>query len=119
MSNANVAWLIAYLAMLALVIGGLWYGRSQALAVYGSNEAQTDWDAWRDDATQMAEQPGPVKRRAPKSAQPPALVLMRDHIVACAALSLVLSSVLFATFMFFVRGAIAPRKPYVDRSFNP
>ena len=50
---------------------------------------------------------GPVKRRVPKSAEPPALKLMRDHFGVCLGLSLVLSSVLFGTFMIFVRGAIA------------
>ena len=114
MKPSLLVWLLAYLAMLALVLGGLWYGRSQALAVYGSNQAQTDWDAWRGDATKMAEQTGPVKRRAPKSAEPPALVLMRDHFLVCAALSLVLSSVLFATFMFFTRGALHSPTPRPD-----
>jgi hypothetical protein len=107
MKPSTYVWLAAYLAVLAAVVGGLFYGRQQALAVYGSNQAQTNWDAWRGDATKMAQQPGPVKRRAPKSAEPPALVLMRDHFVACAALSLVLSSVLFVTFMFFIRGALS------------
>jgi len=53
----------------------------------------------------MAEQPSVVKRRAPKSAQPPALVLMRDYFAVCLGGALVLSTVLFATFMMLVRGA--------------
>jgi len=115
----NVAWLLAYLILLALVIGGLVYGRQQALAVYGSQQAQNDWDQWRGDAKKMAQQPGPVKRREPKSAEPPALVLMRDHFAACLGLAVVLSSVLFGTFMFFLRGAMTPQTPFVDRSLNP
>ncbi len=106
MKPSSYAWLAAYLAVLAAVVGGLLYGRQQALAVYGTAQEQTNWDAWREGATKMADEPGPVKRRAPKSAEPPALVLMRDYFIACAALSLVLSSVLFGTFMFFIRGAI-------------
>ena len=50
---------------------------------------------------------GPVKRREPKSLEPPALVLMRDHFAVCLGLALLLSTVLFGTFMFFVRGALA------------
>jgi hypothetical protein len=53
----------------------------------------------------MADDASPVKRRPPKSPQPPALLLMRDYFGVCLALAIVLSSVLFATFMFFVRGA--------------
>ena len=119
MRTVNIAWVLAYFTMLALVIGGLIYGRQQALAVYGSQQAQSDWDQWRGDAKKMAEQPGPVKRREPKSAQPPALVLMRDRFAVCLALAVVLSSVLFGTFMIFLRGAMTPQKPFVDRSFNP
>ena len=103
----SLGWLLAYLTVMAMVCAGLVYGRQQALAVYGSESAQGEWNAWRADAKEMALGAGPVKRREPKSLEPPALVLMRDHFVACLALALVLSSVLFCTFMFFVRGAIA------------
>jgi hypothetical protein len=102
-----VLWLLAYFAMLAAVAGGMFYGRAQAVAVYGSGDAQTEWNAWRDDARNMVGSAGPVKRREPQSAEPPALVLMRDHFGACLGLSLVLSSVLCGTFMVLVRGALA------------
>jgi hypothetical protein len=81
--------------------------RENAVETYGSDEAQTEWDQWRTDAKDMAMGAGPVKRREPKSLQPPALVLMRDHFAACLGLALLLSTVLFGTFMFFVRGAMA------------
>jgi hypothetical protein len=98
--------LAAYVAMLAGVVSGMWHLRAEALAVYGTAEAQAEWDAWREDATKMAEQPSVVNRRAPKSAQPPALVLMRDHFAVCLSLAIVLSTVLFGTFMILVRGAM-------------
>ena len=103
----SLGWLLAYLAVMALVASGLVYGRGQALATFGTDEAQSEWDTWRADAKEMALGAGPVKRREPKSLEPPALVLMRDHFAACLALALVLSTVLFGTFMFFVRGALA------------
>jgi len=102
----SLAWLLAYLVVLGLVIGGLLYGRQQALETYGAEQAQTDWDTWRSDAKDMAMGAGPVKRREPRSREPPALVLMRDHFAACLALALLLSTVLFGTFMFFIRGAL-------------
>jgi hypothetical protein len=104
-------WLLAYFAVLAAVVGGMAYGRAQARAVYGTGAAQSDWDAWRDDARRMTGAEGPVKRRAPRSAEPPALVLMRDHFGACLGLALVLTSILFGTFMVFVRGALAAPDP--------
>jgi hypothetical protein len=98
----SLAWLLAYLTVMVLVTAGLVYGRRQALATYGTEQAQTEWNAWRTDAQGA----GPVKRREPKSLQPPALVLMRDHFAACLALALLLSTVLFGTFMFLIRGTL-------------
>jgi hypothetical protein len=106
-SLTNTGWLLAYVAILALVVSGVFYGRAQALAIYGSQEAQAQWDTWRDDAKQMSDGPGPVTRRVPKSAEPPALVLMRDHFAVCLAGSVLLTSVLFGTFMVFIRGAFS------------
>jgi hypothetical protein len=91
--------------MAAAVIGGMVRMRAMAIEVYGTAEAQAEWDTWREDAEKMAEQPSVVKRRAPKSVQPPALVLMRDYFGVCLSGALVLSTVLFATFMMLVRGA--------------
>jgi len=106
---ASLAWLIAYLLTIGAVVAGAFYGRQRALAVYGSVEAQSEWNAWRQDAVKMAEQPAVVKRRAPESREPPALVLMRDHFGVCLTIGVVLSSVLFGTFMILVRGAMQSR----------
>jgi hypothetical protein len=114
-SLADLLWLLAYAAVLAGVIGALVKVRRDVTAVYGTQGAQTEWDQWRADATEMADGAGPVKRRAPKSAEPPALVLMRDHFAACLGLSLLLSTVLFGTFMFFLRGALKSDHASVKR----
>jgi hypothetical protein len=108
-SWAVAGWLAAYVVVLALVVGGVSYMRLVAMAVYGTAEAQTEWDVWRSDAKKLAEQPYPVKRRVPKSVEPPALVLMRDYFGVCLAVAVVLSSVLFGTFMMLVRGAMGNR----------
>src|SRR5688572_1426518 len=105
-----VVWLATYVLLVGAVVGGMLFARQQALATYGTAGAQAEWDAWREDAKRLAEESGPVKRRVPKSAAPPALVLMRDHFGVCLGLALVLSTVLFGTFMLLVRGAISPRR---------
>ena len=110
-SVANLLWAIAYLAVMAAVGGAMLQLRSDVSAAYGTEAAQTEWDDWRQDAKKMSSGTGPVKRREPKSAEPPALVLMRDHFAVCLGGSLLLSSVLFGTFMIFIRGALATAPP--------
>jgi hypothetical protein len=104
---ANACWALAYIAVIVAVVAAMLQVRRQAIATFGGPQAQAEWDQWREDAKKMASSDGPVKRREPKSAEPPALVLMRDHFAVCLGLSLVLTSVLFGTFMIFVRGALA------------
>jgi hypothetical protein len=107
--------LMLLLTVLSAASAGLYFARQAAFRVYGDESAQTEWDAWREDATKSAEGLGPVARRAPKSAAPPALVLMRDHFAICLSLSLLLSSVLFLATLAFLRGALTTQ-PFVDRS---
>jgi hypothetical protein len=109
LSWINVFWLFAYLVLVTVVALGVFQGRQQAIATYATAEAQAEWDVWREDAKKLAEDSGPVKRRFPKSVQPPALVLMRDHFAVCLGLALVLSTILFGTFMLLVRGALQSR----------
>jgi hypothetical protein len=113
--NFRLLDLLIFLTMIAAVIGGLFVARRQAFVVYGDRAAQTEWDAWREDAKELSKGTGPVARRAPKSASPPALVLMRDYFGVCLILSVLLSSVLFATTLAFIRGTFTTA-PFVDRS---
>ena len=105
-SLESLGWLAAYVAVIALVVGGVSYMRIVAMAVYGTPQAQSEWDTWREDVKGLEQQPYPVKRRVPKSAEPPALVLMRDYFGVCLTIAIVLSTVLFGTFMVLVRGAM-------------
>jgi hypothetical protein len=108
----DLLWLTLYVAMVAAIAGAMYRVRTTVTNVYGSESAQTDWDDWRTAAKDMASGDGPVKRREPRSGEPPALVLMRDHFAACLGLAVLLSSVLFGTFVFFLRGALAnPSRP--------
>ena len=106
-SRTNVAWLAAYLTTMASIVLGLQHYRHRAIATYGTAQATDDWHNWKEAAQKIAKE-GPVYRRPPKSTEPPALVLMRDHFPACLGISLLLSSCLFAWFMICVRGAMRP-----------
>ncbi len=113
---SDLIWLQLYVALLAAVIGGLVYARQRALSVYGTDQAQAQWDTWREDAKTQADGKGPVTRRVPKSAEPPALVLMRDYFAVCMLIAVALSSVLFGTLVFMIRGALSTSATFVDRS---
>ncbi|MEQ8785475.1 MAG: hypothetical protein RIC55_04220 [Pirellulaceae bacterium] len=112
----NLAWLLAYLALSALLVVGMFALRSWALGSYDQQSTRKDWDSWRLETQRMAQDPGPVDRRPAKSIEPPTIVLLRDHFAACLGLLLLLSSVLFATLMFMIRGVAAtpPLKIEVD-----
>lgn len=107
-SNGYFAYLVygvLYVALLATVVGGSFFARSWAISVYGSPEAQAQWNEWREGAAKLSDS-SPVKRRVPKSDQPPALVLATTYFGICLSIALVLSSVLFATAVYFVQGVL-------------
>jgi hypothetical protein len=97
---ADALWLQLYVAMIASVIGGLIYARRQA-EQFNSAEARAQWNEFRDEMQKIE------GRRVSKREEPPQLQLLRDHFVACLSMALLLSSALFATLMFMIRGAIA------------
>ncbi len=101
---------LGYVVCMAAVVWGMLRFREQAVATYGTPEAQADWQTWRDAATQEANNEGPIKRRAPESDQPPALVLMDEYFPACLGLALLLSSVLYGATALMIYGAV-PKPP--------
>ena len=103
----NFFWALLYLAMLAGIYGALSNYRQYAMEQYGTDSAEQEWQTWREAAADLSDD-GPVNRRVPKSTEPPALVLMRDHFAACLGVSLLLSSCLFVWFMFTARGVMKP-----------
>jgi hypothetical protein len=103
----SLSWFVSYLVLLVLIVWGMNSFRQFALRNYGTRQATSQWQQWRE-AAGNAGQAGPVLRRAPQSREPPALVLMRDHFAACLGIALLLSSALFGTLMVAVRGALRP-----------
>ncbi len=99
--------LLLYAVMAVTIVLGLARARAWSHRELATVKGQADWETFRTDMAQQAEQPGPVKRRVPKSTQPPALVLLRDHFAMCVTISLVLSSVLFVFTILFIRGSLS------------
>jgi hypothetical protein len=108
-SRTDLIWLALLLVALAGVAVGMFRVRDVVLST-ATAESQQEWDQWRESVREGDANMGPVARRVPKSVEPPALVLLRDHFFVCLAIALVLSTVLLGTFILFARGVMnAPR----------
>lgn len=91
--------------MLTVIVGGMFMARQETLTAMSTPEAQAEWDAWRESEVNQREDL-PVKRRPPKSPEPPALVLMRDHFPVLLGAAVVFGSLLYAALVFAVSGAL-------------
>jgi len=103
-------WLLAYVATMALIVYTLLYVRSTQVQRLNSAQAKRDWQQWREGAKKDSAGDGPVRRRVPKSVDPPLLVLLTEHFAVLLVSSLVFGSVLFFVVLFLLHGAIAQGK---------
>lgn len=108
------AWLIVVLGPPCLFYA--WRGRR--LAELATPDAQLEWEAFREDMRRQSDGSGPVKRKVPKSPEPPELVWLRDHallaVIAWMTLAGVLGGVL-AALVLGVAGSAAEQEPPGDR----
>lgn len=91
---------------LALVVAAFWLAvvlgpplvllewRARRLAAVGSPEAQAGWDEFREDMRRQSGREGPVQRKVPRSAEPPELVWLRDHVALAVIAWMTLTGVL-------------------------
>jgi hypothetical protein len=101
-------WGVCYLALVCAILALLLYARRRTLAELASADSVKQWQAWREDVKHQDADLGPVQRRVPKSAEPPALVLMRDYFGVCLAGALLFSTVLYWVIAWLVVGALTP-----------
>ena len=106
-SRRNVAWLSVYAALILILTWGLFRARHNALTALGTEQAHGDWQQWRDAAREQNRSAGPVQRRVPKSEEPPALVLLRDHFATSWLILAILTSLVFASLMWMIRGVLS------------
>lgn len=106
MSRTNALTLAAYVFLIAAVAGGLFAARSAVLEDQDAEASQEAWEDWRREAARQAEGQGPVIRRMPTATEAPTVLLLRDHFGACLTLALLISTVLFATLAFMIRGVL-------------
>lgn len=111
--RANLIWLAIYLVTLGAVVALVLQVRNTTLREMATPEAQAEWQAWRESEPNQAKG-GPVSRKPPSTAEPPALLLMRDHFAVVMSGSVLFSSLLFAAMMMAARGVFSSQKELGD-----
>ena len=95
-----------YMLLMIGVVGGMLYARSSAMATFASDETQAEWEDWRSAVQHGETNMGTVQRRVPRSEEPPTLVLLRDYFVTCLVGLAVLTSLVYGSFVFLLRGVL-------------
>ena len=110
LSRFNALAFCGWLLLVLMMVGALHTAREWVLDRFSSQEAHQQWGEWVEAAKQQASGNGPVQRRVPKSADPPVLLLMRDYYGTCLGMSLFLSTCLYGTFVWLLRGASTAKR---------
>jgi hypothetical protein len=95
-----------YLILLVGLVWGLISARRWALTELSTAQSTAEWEAWRADVRAEQDQPSSVRRAVPKSAEPPALVLMRDYFGVSITGAILFSSVLFWICAWLLHGML-------------
>jgi len=82
------------------------WSRQSALFQSSSLTSVSDWKKTREEMREEQSKHGPVERRMPKSDEPPALVLMRDHFAVMMVGALLFSSLLYWIIAWFITGIL-------------
>jgi hypothetical protein len=89
-----------------LGLAGWRQGRLEQLA---TATVQSEWDAFREDMRRESTGTGPVKRKVPKSPEPPELVWLRDFFPLAVTAWVVFAGVLGGFLVFVTLGAVGDR----------
>jgi hypothetical protein len=110
-SGATAAVVAAWLAALILPPVFLLQTRADWLAQLDRPEAQSNWDTFRRDMRQQSGRDGPVQRKVPKSAEPPARVWLRDYFRLAVVAWVLFVGVLGGFFCLLVAGVLRGATP--------
>jgi len=97
------AWLTLVVVPPVLLLG--W--RDARLAEVSVPEAQDAWDRFRADMREQSGDRGPVRRKVPRSPEPPERIWLRDYPLTAAAAWVLFVGLLGAAVGLMLRGALA------------
>lgn len=100
-------WFAGWLVLAAVVSLLLVATQRRVVASLDRPEVRAEWQRWKEEAQRQSQLgAGPVQRKAPRTNEPPALILLRDHFPAVWGSALILSSCLYAFFAIALQGAV-------------
>jgi amino acid transporter len=102
-------WMFGYALLLAVAVWSVIAARSWALEELSTPASTAEWEDWRQDVRTQQAQPMPIQRRVPKSAEPPALMLMRDYFAIAMAAAVVFSTLIYWVLAWLAMGALSPQ----------
>lgn len=106
-SYSTLGWLGGWLIMLVLLTTGLLTVQRRVVTSLDKPEVRAQWQLWKQEAQRQTKLgAGPVQRKAPRTNEPPALILMRDHFPAVWGCSTLLMSCLYTFLAIAMRGAV-------------
>jgi hypothetical protein len=100
-------WIVGYIVLVGIVVGGVFGARPWAIAQMSSAKSISDWQEWRQEQLRSGVDP----RHVPKTYEPPALVLMRDHFPMLVFGALLFSSLLYWVIAWFITGMVHSKPP--------
>lgn len=107
MARGWLRWFVGYVALLLATVWGLTRVREWTLRELSTPAANQSWQDWKQAESQrQAQTDEPVRRRIPRSGEPPALILMRESfpviVVTCGAMA----TFLYGFLVVLVRGSL-------------
>ncbi|MGE0609150.1 MAG: hypothetical protein AB7O62_18800 [Pirellulales bacterium] len=103
---AGLLWLLSLAGIVWLLLAV----RANTVSALDSPEARQAWLKWKQDEAEHASSPSePVRRKIPKSDEPPALLLLRDRFATLLAGALVTWSFFYGFTALIVHGMFFKR----------
>jgi hypothetical protein len=101
----------AWVALVALPPVAFLRWREARLEALSAPTVQREWDRFRDDMREDAEGRGPVRRKVPRSAEPPEKVWLRDYPGVVVAAWVIFVGLLGGVTGILLRGAASTPAP--------
>jgi hypothetical protein len=98
---------VGFIAFIGALVAGLWYARGAVIATFDNDRSRAEWSQWRDETLALSTSTRPSERRRPaRAAEPPLLIMMRDHFAAVAGTSALMGSIAYWFVVLAARGAV-------------